>query len=72
MFLCYNVNKIKKEGRECNMENKKIRKTLYLEKEIAKELKILSAKKEVSESALVSSLIKRELGSGTAETKKKP
>ena len=39
------------------MENKKIRKTLYLGKEIAKGLKILAAKKEISESALVEGLL---------------
>ena len=72
MFLCYNVSKKRKGGNVQNMENKKIRKTLYLEKEIAKGLKILAAKKEISESAFVSALIKRELGSGTAETKNRP
>ena len=39
------------------MENKKIRKTLYLEREVAKGLKILAAKKEISESALVEGLL---------------
>lgn len=54
------------------MKNKKIRKTLYLEKEVAIELKILCAKKEITESAFVSALIKRELDNDTAETKNIP
>lgn len=48
------------EKKEINSKDKR-RKTLYLHREIAKELKILSAEKEISESDVVSRLIKREV-----------